>query len=144
MRRYVIDACVAVKWCIREPLYDEARILLSQPNELFAQDLIWLECLNAILRKTQRGELSREDGWEAFLTLHSFSELITFPTVSLLDDAYQIAAQMNHALYDCIYLALALKQDAKVITADNQFYKRTSTTEYKQNILWISDPSISS
>lgn len=48
-----------------------------------------------------------------------FSEL--FPTEELLRDAFELSLELEHAMYDCLYLALALRQDAALVTADAAF-----------------------
>ena len=43
------------------------------------------------------------------------------PIEPLLDSALDLAIQLNHPIYDCLYLALALRHDTDVITADRRF-----------------------
>jgi predicted nucleic acid-binding protein len=38
-----------------------------------------------------------------------------------LENAFQLAAELSHPVYDCLYLALALRRDTYVVTADGRF-----------------------
>ena len=39
----------------------------------------------------------------------------------LIPSAFRLALELEHPLYDCIYLALAVETKAKLITADGKF-----------------------
>lgn len=39
---------------------------------------------------------------------------------SLLNDALELAFEMRHPVYDCVYLALALQREIPLVTADNR------------------------
>ena len=66
MRKYIIDASVAVKWLYEEPFYMEARRFLQPQIVRIAPDFIILECLSAIQRKVKRREITPETGWQGF------------------------------------------------------------------------------
>lgn len=38
-----------------------------------------------------------------------------------IDAALQLAIDLNHPIYDCLYLALAIRLDTHVVTADRRF-----------------------
>jgi predicted nucleic acid-binding protein len=41
----------------------------------------------------------------------------------LMAAAARLAADLDHPVYDCLYLALALQEQRPVITADRRFYE---------------------
>jgi predicted nucleic acid-binding protein len=43
------------------------------------------------------------------------------PAVGLLDEALALGLALAHPVYDCVYLALAIASDARVVTADRRF-----------------------
>ena len=47
--------------------------------------------------------------------------MLLTPAVTLLDEAQTLALQLNASTYDCLYLALALKEGATLVTADVRF-----------------------
>lgn len=46
------------------------------------------------------------------------------PDRDLLSDAVELAAELKHALQDCLYLAAARRFDVPLITADRSFRDR--------------------
>ena len=61
MRGYVVDASVAVKWLVTEPLSDEAATLLDSGVTLLAPDLLFAEVASALSAKCRQGEMDREE-----------------------------------------------------------------------------------
>lgn len=43
------------------------------------------------------------------------------PCSGLLEAALTLSTQLRHPVYDCLYLALALRRNLPVITADRRF-----------------------
>jgi predicted nucleic acid-binding protein len=114
----VIDASVALKWVLDEPGQDAADALLDQ--ELVAPALWLVEAANALWRRGHRGEISDEEAEERLAEL--FNAPVT--TVAIEDDlpaAIRLANRLGHPVYDCLYLALALRESTRVVTADARF-----------------------
>ena len=55
--RVSVDASVAVKWFVSEPLSENARLLLAHRLDLHAPDLLLAEFANVICKKIRRKEL---------------------------------------------------------------------------------------
>jgi predicted nucleic acid-binding protein len=118
----VIDASVALKWVLDEPGVEAADALLDQ--ELIAPALWLAEAANALWRRAQRGELSAEEARERL------AELMNAPvTTGALEDDVTVAADLAHTLghpvYDCLYIAMALRENTYVVTADARFVAAT-------------------
>ena len=117
----VVDASVAVKWFIPEAGEEAAAKLLGGKKRLVAPALIRLEVTGAIIRRYREGHLSEKKAregtraWEAMLQ-HRVVRLV--PDAELFEDAVQMAFLAKHALADCLYLAMAKRFAAPVITAD--------------------------
>lgn len=115
----VIDASVALKWVLAEPGQDAADALLDQ--DLIAPSLWLLEAANALWRRNLRGELSASEAEERL------SELFNAPVTSIpieddLSMAAALAQRLGHPVYDCLYLALAIREQTQVVTADRRFW----------------------
>ena len=115
----VVDASVAVKWVVREPDSDAADALFDA-DELIAPALWLTEASNVLWRRVRIGDITAD---EARARL---SELLKAPVASFamephLDRALQLATEIGHPIYDCIYLALALHHGTHVVTPDNRF-----------------------
>lgn len=92
MRGFVVDASVAVKWLVDEPLSDEAAKLLEEGLLLAAPELIYAEVANA-------------------LDLLADAPLIVPSSMKqLMPAAARLAADLDHPVYDCMYLALGIQE----------------------------------
>ncbi len=114
---WIVDASVAVKWVVSEPLRDKARLLLADTDLLEAPDLLFPEAANTVWKKTRRGEMTAR---QAELALAAIRRLIAVihPSEGLADRALKMAHALDHPAYDCFYLACAERRDGVLITAD--------------------------
>ena len=117
---FVIDASVAVKFLTLQAGSEQAFAYIDSPEALIAPDLIVPEVANALWKKVKQSELleihaqrSIDDLPEFFVSLES--------TVVLMRDAFRLSFQLRHAVYDCVYLALAIRESAILVTADRKF-----------------------
>ena len=51
----------------------------------------------------------------------------------------QLAHEVDHSLYDCLYLATAEAVDATVATADRSFFDRCSLSLMQSRTAWLAD-----
>ena len=140
MNNYVIDASVAGKWVISEPQQAEAKRYRNSDFSLLVPDIFLLECASAIQKKVWRDEISQKEGWSAYETLQDYDRFTSFSVYDLIPEAYELANQYWHPIYDCLYLALALQEDAQVVTADRKFYDQIQKTPLAHLIVWVEDP----
>jgi predicted nucleic acid-binding protein len=115
----VIDASVALKWVFDERRTEAAIELLTE--ELIAPELWLAEAANALWRHVRLGETSAAEA------LTRIDELANAPVASMSIEphvrrALQLAAQLDHPVYDCLYLALAEHHDTYVVTDDRRFF----------------------
>ena len=122
MNTLVIDASIAIKWLIEEEGTPQA-LTLRRTARLLAPELLVAECANILWKKARRNELSREEALLAARLLQTAAiELV--PTRSLLAAATRIAIELDHPAYDCLYLALAIENDCRFVTADERFLRK--------------------
>ncbi len=123
----VVDASVAVKWFLKEAHSVEAITLLTLEEKLVGPNLIAYEVAGAFLRAFQRQEIDRatcmhcQDRW-----LHAIQKnvlQISFVHADI-DRGGEIAAELGHALADCIYLAMAERLRGRLVTADLVFFEK--------------------
>jgi predicted nucleic acid-binding protein len=118
----VIDASIAIKWVVEEDGTPQALAVRAQ-GRLLAPDLLVAECANVLWRKVSRGELSREQALLAARLLEA-SDIDLRPTRTLLATAARLAIDLDHPAYDCLYLALAIANDCRLVTADERFLRK--------------------
>jgi predicted nucleic acid-binding protein len=120
----VVDASVAVKWVIEEALRDRALDLLAD-NEVIAPDLLLTEVRNALAMRVRRRLTTVAEARAAEAAFRSIPLLIE-PTSELLEDAFELALRLAHPIYDCLYLALAVRRDLPLATADRRLLELSS------------------
>jgi predicted nucleic acid-binding protein len=129
----VVDASVAFKWLLDEEGSDRADDLAgSEP--LSAPSLLRAEVGNALLKKVLRGEITDSAAQAAHGAIGSFisdwEEM-----AALADDAFAIAIELSHPIYDCYYLALAQIREVGLITADLRLLEVCRGTRFEGQVI---------
>ena len=134
----MIDASVAVKWVVNESGSDRAR-LLSQ-TRLEAPDLLPIECANILWKKVRIRDLTREQASARLqLLLHAPVSLVE--SRRLLDSALKLAMDLHHPVYDCVYIALALRSGVPLVTADERLVSAVrKSAEVAGRVMRLADP----
>ena len=136
--RFVVDASVAVKWLVVEEDANVARELATSDHDLHAPRLMASEIANALWRKARAGGMERRAAGVLLANLPdipgrwSADEFVSA-------DAVRLALALEHPVYDCVYLALAHRIDAKVVTADRRFANAVAPTEHGESVLMLGD-----
>ena len=136
--RFVVDASVAVKWLVVEEDTDVAQELATGGQELHAPRLMASEVANALWRKARMGEIERRT---AGILLANVPDMPVRwgadETVSA--DAIRLALAFDRPVYDCVYLALAHRIGAVMLTADLRFANALAPTEHGESVLTLAD-----
>ena len=126
MNAVVLDCSVAIKWAIPsapEPLTDESlRLLRRYVNgeiKFIVPDVFWAEVGN-VLWKGTRQKRWRQDEAESVAADMQARDFTTVPSLVLLPEALKIAFAHDCAVYDCLYVALAVQSKTELITADER------------------------
>lgn len=122
MKALVIDASIAVKWVVDEQGTPEA-LILRQKAKLIAPELLVAECANVLWKKVRKNELSKEEALLAARLLQG-AEIELLPTRSLFEAVTRISIELDHAACDCLYLALAVENECRFVTADERFLRK--------------------
>jgi len=121
----VVDSSVVVKWFLPEPSRPEAMRLLRSYRDrevrLFAPALLMSEVSDVFSKRLRRGELALSDVREAYRLVKIHAPMLIADT-EVLDQAIRLAASSGQAVYDCLYLALAIHRRCDLITADSKFH----------------------
>lgn len=116
----VVDASVAVKWVVPENGSDRARLLAQAKLE--APDLLSVECANILWKKVRLGHLTRREAADCLRLLLGMPVALV-GSRELLDSALRLSLELDHPVYDCLYLALALQRRFPLVTADEKLAK---------------------
>ncbi len=138
MTTLVVDASVAVKWYLPEPHTQLASRLLEADYEFVVPDLFFPEIGNALWKRWRRGELTGATIADILEALNAVRFDIR-PTRVLLPAAIEIAMEHRCSVYDSTYLALAIGEGARVLTADRKFHGAIARGRLAPRVLWIED-----
>lgn len=130
---YVVDASVAVKWFVEEPGSSAACALLATGTVLLAPNLVLAEAGNTAWKKVRRGEMTQEQGKAMVRALPLYFDRLVHTEV-LIDRAYVLAHQLDHPVYDCLYLALAEQEAVLLVTDDRRLIKAVARTEFRKRV----------
>ena len=115
----IIDASVAFKWIFVEEGSDAATLLIGR-DDLIAPSLLLAEIGNALWKKGRAGEIEDHAAFASQVGIVA-SMVQTVDEADVVPRALDIALAIDHAIYDCIYLALAEQLDRELVTADRKF-----------------------
>jgi predicted nucleic acid-binding protein len=138
MKRFVVDASVAMKWFIPEIHSPAAARLLEEQLHLCAPDLLVPELGNTLWKKMRRQEVSRSEAAEIVRAIE-IMPLEIFPSLPLLDGAFEIATSLNRTVYDSFYLALAVAQNCPLVTADSRLHAAARSSPLAPHVAWVED-----
>lgn len=123
--KLVVDASVAVKWFLpepsREPDADRAATLLRAVRDGEVELLEpphWLAEVAAVITRLRPGIAAEA------IDLMDAMELETAAGAELYKRASRLARQLDQHLFDTLYHALALENDALLVTADDRYLRK--------------------
>ena len=62
-----------------------------------------------------------------------------FEDAALAAPALELARELGHPVYDCVYLALARRRNAPLITLDRKLTARLAGTRYEGDAILLAD-----
>ena len=136
--KLVVDASVAIKWLVAEEDSDAAHQLVAGSDDLHAPRLMASEIVNALWRKARLGEV--ETGRAGVLMAAVTEMPVRWNTdETFCADAGRLAISLDRPVYDCVYLALAHRIGARVVTADVRFANALAPTAYSDMVQTLAD-----
>jgi predicted nucleic acid-binding protein len=121
--KYVLDPSVALKWVLPEPFADKARQLRDdyqkQVHDLLAPDIFPGEVAHALTRAERRTIIPVGHA-AGFLADILQTSPVLFPYLTLLCRAVDISSQFQVGVFDCLYVALAERENCELVTADTR------------------------
>ncbi len=125
----VVDASVAFSLHLNGPRAKIAAGALAESDITLAPDLIVSEVTNAAWVTTRAGMITEDEG-AAIVSLLSSHLTRIVTTTSLAPRAYEIAIELDHPAYDCMYLALAEQESAVLVTFERRFEAAVRKTKW--------------
>ena len=138
MTRFVVDASVAVKWLLPEVHSGAARSLLRAEAVLLAPDLIRAEVGNVLWKRWRRSELVAAEVDAALADFRRFP-LEVHSAELLLESAWVSARETGLTVYDSLYVALAVAEQAPLVTADRRLFEALRGGSLAAACVWVED-----
>ncbi len=136
--RLVVDASVSVKWLVPEEDADIALELTTGKNDLHAPRLMASEVANALWSKARRGQIEHGKA-SALIASVPRMPVQWNADETVCADAIRFALALDRPVYDCMYLALAHRIGAVVVTADLRFANAVAPTEHGGAVMTLAE-----
>jgi predicted nucleic acid-binding protein len=138
MKTVVVDASVAVKWFLPEEGSEQAEMLLGGKFRLIAPDLLWTEVANVLWKIARRGSITADEA-QQMLRDASAMPVEIIESLPLLPEALRVATAADRSVYDSLYIALAAREKARMVTADQKLVTALAKTEWASRVVPIGD-----
>jgi len=138
--RLVLDASVVVKWYVPERGTPEAIAIRNAVPFLAAPDLLTAEFGNTVWKKVQRGEIVHTDADAIIQAFAASRQVALYPARPLLTPAFAVAADLNHPIYDALYLALAGVLGCTLVTDDQRLVRAVAGTRFASAVQPLMGP----
>ena len=102
---------------------------LFESNDLAAPDIVFAETANALWLPQRSSGTSRELAKEFLARIRRLVRIVG--SDSLVEDAFEIACDLDHPVYDAFYLALARRMRSHVVTFDRRLLRKIAGSEYE-------------
>lgn len=119
MTGVIVDASVAIKWFVSEEQAELAEAILNCGLRIHAPGLLELEAANGLWKKSRKSAFPLADVVPSVLRLKQLVDQ-WHGDAGLIEAAAALSLELDHPVYDCVYLALSRHLGAPVITTDRR------------------------
>ena len=116
----VVDSSVVLKWVLPEPGRERALALIGE-KALFAPDLLLVECADVLAVRAEQGRMSDAQAQAGLRLIRSVAGLLVRPGEPYVEAAQALALELRQSAHACLYLAMALAEGRRLVTADVAF-----------------------
>lgn len=126
VKRFVIDASMALKWQFKDELETKGAMQLfsdfiEREVDLLSPTLFAYEVVNAVHIAISRERIPEGEGIGIITDILGVGvTLVDFS--GLIERTFNLARLYNRSAYDCAYIALAEKEDCIFYTGDQRLY----------------------
>jgi predicted nucleic acid-binding protein len=140
MKPLVVDASVVAAAFFQERYAKAAQQVLLSTGRLLAPDLLYAEVANVIWKRQRRGDIRADEAAELLGDILELPLEIT-TCKPLLSLALELAVRTGCTAYDCLYVALALQEQAVLITADQRLVNALAAGPLRRHLAWLGGPT---
>lgn len=111
----VVDSSVVMRWFVRDR-WSDAALTMAETYRLTAPAFLKVEVANALRNQVRLAGMTVEAALVHLTGLKAVVAVVE--DEPLLPAAFRLAADRDHPVYDCVYLALAMREGVPLLTAD--------------------------
>ena len=116
---FVLDASAVVRLILLDPVAADWAQTLETAGMVLAPELMLTEVANTLWKLHRAQKLQGVNPQELLAHAKGLVDHIE-PDRQLQVEALALAIHFNHSVYDCVYLALARREAATLLTADRK------------------------
>lgn len=124
----VVDTSLALQWVLDEPDGSRAEALL-RGQSLAAPDVLFVEAANVLGKKIRKAQIELKQGLAGIDFIKRYVPKIV-PSAGLVERGMELSVELNHPVYDCIFLACAEQLGATLATRDAPFAAKVERSPY--------------
>jgi predicted nucleic acid-binding protein len=136
MKVCVVDASVVAAAFFQEVDAKAAGALLASEAELHAPDLIYAEFANVVWKRYGRREVDEQEAEDLLADFQRLPLRIT-PCSELAAVALPLALRTGRTVYDCLYLALAVRLKAVMVSSDRRLVNALARGPLGKHVAWV-------
>jgi len=117
--RVILDASATIRILTDPESAGDLKATVSAATQVMAPALMITEVANVLWKIERAGQLGGTDPLDL---LHDAAALVDHlePDATLLAEALALAAHLDHPVYDCLYLVLARREVAALVSCDQR------------------------
>jgi len=115
----VLDASAAVRLILADPAAADLAERVGGAALVLAPELMLTELVNTLWKLRRADRLNDLDPQELLAEARELVDRLE-PDRHLQAEALALACHLNHPVYDCLYLALARREAASLISSDRR------------------------
>ena len=115
----VLDASAAVRLILGDPTASSLADQIGDASLVLAPELMLTEVANALWKLARSDQLNALDPQLLLANARDLVDRVE-PDRHLQAEALALACHLNHPVYDCLYLALARREAATLVSSDRR------------------------
>ena len=119
------------KLVLLEPGTADVWALVESEAKLIAPDIIHAEMANGLWANAVSKRIAPDKAIELNLAWQPMIDEV-HDTARLADHALRLSIVLSHPIHDCLFLALAIRESAPLVTADAKFLRMLAGTAYRE------------
>ena len=130
----VLDASIIFPLLVTEEKSEVACEIYARHQDIIFLDFLSIEIANGLASSVRRRRFDQAFAIEA---MEKLSQIISESTIThqFLADAFVLALEINHPVYDCLYAIAALTHDATLVTCDAKFAAKLDPSVYRVQVV---------